>query len=1498
MPLNSYPLSTSQEAIWLFEITHPHSCVYNIPIAYDIRGGLRESALRDALDRLVAEHEIMRTVYREEEGRPVQVVLPAASLPLSVEDLCTHTSKDRMAAALSGALTEAQRSFELSSELPIRARLWRLDEQHHILQLTIHHIASDGWSRRLIEHQLWGDYESLTSGTVPPSRGVDSYVSSGPGLSNMETPAERARTQEANVVFWTETLAGLPTGIPLPWDHTRPAVESHRGSVSHHTISADATQQFAQLCRHTQVSLFDGLVAATQSYLLRCADLDEGMIGFLDAHRDPDTIETLGNFVNALPLRSQLGEQDTFRDVLMRAHVNATAALEHGDMPFADIVRTVHAPRDNGRNPIFQFLLVFEPARTDRAPVGLQIRPFMADEQKSKFDMTLFAMPEANGLALALEYATDLFDPTTAERFLIGLDAFLAAALQEPDRRVLDLPVLSDADRSQLACWNQTARDYDLNSCVSDAIEDTIAAAAQRTAIIADTGTGTIRMTYRELGDWADELARRLLAAGVARGDLVAVLAPRSPGMVAALVAVGKAGGTFVPIDAEYPDRRITQILHDADPKVVLCAEGLAARVGSGSRIVSTARDPEPDGTSHAGAPVRMPPADHAYVVYTSGSTGKPKGAINTERAFRNRLVWMQEQFGLTAEDRVLHKTPIGFDVALWEVFWPLCTGASIVLARPGGQHDPKYLVGLMADNRVTVTHFVPSMLRPVLDCLQRSVRRPQPRLVICSGEALPRDLAIRHRSVFDRTALFNLYGPSEAAIDVTCWDTDDGAAADAPMPIGRPIANTRIFILDSRHRPAPIGWPGEIAIGGVAVGAGYLNRPELTEEHFRSVNMGGSVGPEWVYLTGDRGRFRSDGVIEFFGRRDEQVKIHGQRVELGEIESALRGCAGVGDSAVIFEHGQLIAYVVLAAPVPQSGPDSWRAELRAALPEYMVPRLFVTIPELPRTANGKIARAALPPVPWPDSARATADQEPERSGWTDRERKLADIWSRIVGVANFGLDDSFFDIGGDSIRAIDVAYRAGEAGLVLGVADVLAEPTLRGLAARAGRAIGQGGPVEVEPFAFLTQADRALLPSDAVDAYPLTMLQAGLAYHSERGEGYAFYVSSLRIDTEFEENALRVALRQVTATHPMMRTSFHLTGFSTPMQIVHRYVEPWLVCMDWPDPDPDPAAAQFTAWMAEQRAQLPDWPTAPLLRFFAAVLPGGRSFQLTVVEPFLDGFSVATLLTDVLVAYSAALRGGQSGPAEEEHGFREYYGLEKTALNSAEDREYWDSVVADAPFSALPRWPLVDHAQPGRHIRRKIVIDPQTAERLQEIAHSMNVPLKSVLLAAHLVATGLLSGQRDVVTGVLFNGRPENRGGRRAIGLFLNALPLRADVGNGSVSDLIRAVYEAETRSYPHRRYPLAQIMREHDGPIFDSLFNFVHFHPYQEAVDAGIQISDIRATDQTYFFLTAQFAVGWNSDELSLSLDVNAGHIPESEVGALLDYYLQVLADVVNDG
>jgi len=1037
---DSAPLSFAQQRLWFLNQLEPESPAYNESRAYRLNGVLHMTALQKALDQIVARHEVLRTNFVSVDGNPTQVIAETRPVELPRIDLSAWPESGREAEARRLLLENVRRPFDLSREAMLRVMLLCLDEQEHILLVVKHHIASDGWSSGIFWQELADLYRSLIAGgssALPelPIQYADFAV------------WQRNRLQgdilEAQLAYWKKQLDGVES-LRLPTDRRRSATSTSPGAKQSLTFPRELSDGLKALSRQQGATLFMTLLAAFQTLLNRYTGQTDIAVGTPIAGRTRLEVEKLiGFFVNTLVLRTDCSNDPTFRELLDRVKQKAVDAYAHQELPFEKLVEVLQPERNIGGSPLFH--VTFQVQNTPRSSndlPGLTLSPVEVASGTAKFDLSLSMREEPDGLKATLDYNTDLFDGETISRMLGHLQVLLDGIVTDPDRPISALPILTEPERHQLLVeWNDTKREYPKDKCIPGLFEEQAEKTPDAAAVVFEGE----QLTYGELNARANQLAHHLRKLGVGPEVLVGICVERSLEMVVGLLGILKAGGAYVPLDPEYPKDRLAFQLEDTRARVLLTQERLLAALPEhDGRVICLDRDwAEIARESEANPESGVTAENLAYVIYTSGSTGKPKGVMIQHRALSNHMLWMQERFPLDRVDCVLQKTPFCFDASVWEFFAPIMAGARLALARPGGHQDGAYLINTIANQQVTTLQLVPSMLRMLLaeDGLERCQNLKR---VFCGGEALPVELREQFHGRLGGE-LHNLYGPTEATIDATCA-LCDRASPPHTVTIGRPIANTQVYVLDPDLQPIPIGVPGELYIGGECLARGYLNRPKLTAEMFITHSFDGEPARR-LYKTGDLARYLSDGNIEFLGRIDNQVKIRGYRIELGEIESVLCQHPGVMEAVVVAREDvpgdkRLVAYLVAASQ--NSSVSELRGFLKAKLPEYMIPSASMFLESLPLMPNGKIDRKSLPA---PDRHRDGLEQAYVALR-SPTEEILAGIWAEVLKIEQVGIHDNFFELGGHSLLATRVVSRIRDSFRIdFPLRRIFETPTIAGLA-------------------------------------------------------------------------------------------------------------------------------------------------------------------------------------------------------------------------------------------------------------------------------------------------------------------------------------------------------------------------------------------------------------------------------------------------------------------
>jgi amino acid adenylation domain-containing protein len=1427
------PASYGQERLWLAAMSVPGTPVYNVATNVVLPYALTADQVTSALRQLVDRHEPLRTSLRWDDatGSLTQVVHARIECRPEVVDLGDLEPRQQSAVLDDRMEAMGRIPFDLAAAPLWRAEIVRKGPASWIVLLVLHHTIFDAGSQEVLRSELRALCAAFAEGgdvALPelPIQYVDFAA------WQRGEVARGAMAQAAD--YWRVRLAGIPAAHALPTDRPRPRELGYAGADVRFALADGIVGGVTALARDLGATPFMVYLAAYAAFVGRLSGQRDVVIGVPSSDRDrPELSGLIGMLINNAVVRVDLAGRPAFAALVERVRDATVDALEYRSLPFQLLVEAVAPRREPGLPPVYQLAFNYIPmVGTDKS------------HGTARADM-LLELSHTHG---RLEYSTDLFDAGTAASFAERYLCLLAAMLADPAAAVDEASLLSDAEQERiLADWSRgpVGAAPGLEATVGATLHGLVEAQASRTpdalAVSAPGGT----LTYTELDERAAALARRLAGLGVTVDDPVAVCVPRSVDLPVALLAILKAGGAYVPLDPEYPQARLDYMLEDCGAKVALVQAGLEEMAAAVPyTIVLGAEGPAADDDMPAPdvALPQVPDSAAAYVIYTSGSTGRPKGVPNPHRAVVNHMAWMQEQYALGADDVVLQKTPTSFDVSVWELFWPLMTGARLLFAAPGGHLDPVYLRGLIEAERVTTVHFVPSMLGVFLeealgaaDGTRDTAPCPSLRRVICIGEVLPADLARRCLARLPGAQLWNLYGPTEAAIDVSAWQCLPDDVADAVrVPIGRPFRNLALYVLDNALRPMPPGVTADLYIGGVGLARGYHRRPGLTAQRF----VPDPFGPPGsrMYRTGDLAAWRPDGVLDFFGRDDQQVKLRGQRIELGEIETAMRAFPGVRDAAAaVHDPGPyLVGYVAGDADL-----DQLRAALAEQLPKHMVPGVLVPLPALPLSANGKLDRSALRPPTAPPAAASGGT--PARL-LTPTEELVASIWAEAFDRPAVPLDADFFDLGGHSLLATKISVRLTAAtGADVPIRVVLTYPTPARLAAHVDELLSGGADIRHEP-----------IPARAAELtdMPLTHAQQSLWFLQQMDptDPQLSVPIARRLRGELDEAALAAAFDGVVARHAALRTVF-VSREGRPVQIVQPAATPaWRRhdVTDLPVAEREARAAELVAAAVGEAFHLD---RAPLLRCTLVRLADEDHVLLLLMHHLVtDGWSMKLLLDEIAGSYTAIRTGAPFRPKPLPVQYADVALAQRVADETpgADDGvRFWLDRLRGAPPLALP----TDRPRPGVRSTRggtiDRVLDAGTTGRLDQLARAQRCTSAMVLLAAYQAVLGAWSGQDDFCVGSPVAGRHRIET-EPLIGLFTNTVVLRADLsGDPTFADLLARVRRDSLDAYLHDHVPFERLITKlgivrdaGSTPVFQALFT-VHTQGTGDVPFAGLAMS-----------------------------------------------------------
>ncbi|HSK80082.1 MAG TPA: amino acid adenylation domain-containing protein, partial [Thermoanaerobaculia bacterium] len=1459
-PAAAFPLSFAQERLWVIDQLEPGNIAYNLPTALRLRGRLEPGLLARVFAEIVRRHETLRTTFGVgSDGRPVQVISAPAPVPLPRIDLSGLPGAVREAELRHLAVEEGSRPFDLARGPVLRVLLVRLGGEEHGLLVTVHHIASDGWSNGVLVSEVAVLYDAFAHGRPSPLPELPVQYAD---FAVWQRQAFGGEALEKALAWWRERLDGVPV-LTLPTDRPRPAVQGPGGSAVFTDLPAGLAERLKGLGRTLGATLFMVVTAAFQALLSRLSGQTDLTVGTPVANRHRTEIEGLvGFFVNTLVLRAGLSGDPPFEELLARVRQGAIEAFQHGEVPFSRIVEEVRPERSLSHSPLFQVMFALANATASGPEMpGLRFETLEALLDSALFDLNLTVEDTPAGGAVTLEYRTDLFDRTTALRLLGAYATLLETVVADPGRRLSELPLLTPPERhALLAEWNDTAAE-DAGGSLEEALAASAERNAEKTALVFEGET----FTFREVEARAARLASYLRSLGVGPGSRVGLSAERSPEAVIGLLAVLKAGAAYVPLDPAYPAERRAFMLEDSGATVVLTET-------SCSSVSPSVLPSVPSSVS--------PPDDLAYLIYTSGSTGRPKGVAMTRRALANLLAW-QEREALSGPARTLQFASLSFDVSFQEIASTWLSGGTLVLVSEETRRDPVALLALLDRERVERLFLPFVALRQLAEAAETAGGGESLRDIVTAGEQLQVTRAVA--SWFEKTGarLHNHYGPSESHVVTALPLAGDPSSWPALPAIGRPISNTWIRLLDAGLQPVPLGVPGELCIGGVALARGYLDRPELTAERF----VPDPFGPagERLYRTGDLARWKTDGTIEYLGRRDGQVKIRGVRVEPGEVETALDGHPGVRGAVVVplLEPASPGALRLVAFYVPAPGAEPSPAELRdflaSRLPAALVPSVFVPLEAFPTTPSGKVDRRAL--VVEEGSVGTSEGYVPPR---TQTEELLAGLWSSLLGAGRVGVHDNFFELGGHSLLATQLVSRVREVFRVEIPQRALFEaPTVSELARR----------IEGASSAVLSAVE-----ASGDGPYPLSFSQERLWLIDQIEPGNAAYNmgAALRFSGDLRPELLAAVLSEIVRRHATLRTTYGAID-GVPVQIVHEAAPFHLPVIDLAALPFREAEARRLA--GEEVLRPFDLARGPVLR--ASLLrmgPGDHVLAFAMHHIATDGWSTGVLVREVMALY-----GGSPLP-ELPVRYVDYAAWQRRTFTGEVLEEalgYWRERLAGVPVLELPTDRPRSAAPAPEGAAEPLAVSAEVSEAFSALGRRHGATVFMTLAAAFTALLSRSTGQTDFGLGTPVAGRSrvELEG---LIGFFVNTLVLRTDLGGDPpFTGLLARVREASLGAFAHQEMPFERLVEAlsperslFHSPLFQAMFVL------QNAPSSALEIPGLKAVPFETEGVSAKFdltlAVADGEEGFAGGMEYRTSLFDAATVRRLLVHFRTLLAGI----
>lgn len=1484
-----YIQSLNQRSMYFLHQINKKQAACNLPSIYVIQGEIDQPALASAFQQLIERHEVLRTCYGEKADNAK--VLDQSLFELRCDDLSRNDlAEDQLNAKVEEMInTEACAHFDLARGEVIRARLLQVKSQEYVLLLTLHHIAADGWSWQVITDELSELYRNAKDNRPSvlqplPLQYSDYAISQRQWLNDDGA--------ELSLAYWRKKMSGAPALHGLPTDFPRPAQLQFSGRSFIAMIEPPQRQQLIAMQRETDATLFVLLQSLLSVLVARYSGEHEHVIGTpVHGRHDADLESLCGYFVNMLPLRVDTSGDVSFLELVKRNSNCVKEMLEHQWVPFELIVNAVAPERSNSQSPLFQIVFSLHNKIDDLQLAGANVERQLPSVLPSRFDLNLHAVDDGQQIQLLWEYNTALFSEASIRQLSGHYLQLLRAVLASPEAAIEELPMSPSTELDVVQDTHYTV--FPASQCLHQSIQHFAGVEPDSTAVSFEGK----HFSYGYLNRKADVLAVMLLEAGVTRNSIVGLCSERSIEMLIGMVAILKAGGAYLPLDPAYPKERLDYVLADAQPVAVIKQAGtkvdLDAYIG---QVIVLDSGQLPDRAAPVAAP-QSQPDDLAYVIYTSGSTGQPKGVMVSHANVLRLFSSAEQHFSFGTEDVWTLFHSFAFDFSVWEIWGAFLYGGRLAIVSQETSRSPELFARLLAEEGVTVLNQTPSAFYPLSKQLIADESLLALRYVVFGGEALelPKLQSWFRHFGDTRPTLVNMYGITETTVHVTHCKLDAEMVVSSASVIGVPLSDLQVYVCNPKMQRQPCRVAGEMYVGGAGVTLGYLNRPELSAERF----IDNPFGPGKLYRTGDLARWLPGGQLEYLGRIDHQVKVRGFRIELGEIESRLSQHPEVVHSTVLVseeeEHKRLLAWVQVASR--SVSVDELRTYLTAFLPTHMVPHHIFTVDEMPLTVNGKVDRNRLLAM-----ERVAVSVEFIAPA-TEQECKLAVIWQQVLGVAQVGITDNFFAIGGDSMLALQVVAEANAQGLACDVSTLFRSQTIQSMLTQPLDMDETLQPVDeaISPFALLPDPHVERIKQQwgdtVIDAYPASSLQEGMLFHSLSGEHSESYHDLLAYEAEvlWDPIQFESALRSVVERHEILRTRFDISAGTVCQLVCAESAIEWR-CEDWRTLTGQEQHEAFHHWLQQERQRPFNIEALPLFRVFIHRLEDQRFiYTLSVLHAVLDGWSVSQLNTELFSRYHAGMNRYAFVGAESPLPYSAFIQQELSARQSQAIAARWRQRLHSASVTALD-FPLSASTTQIR-VKRQYPEFAALSDKLMVLASRLGVPMQHLLLAGHLKVLSLLTGSSDVLSCLVTNGRPAQRGSEFSLGLFLNAMPVRHKLERGSWVALIRSLSHTLNDSMADRHYPLQDIQHETGLTLDKILFNYIHFHSYEQLDGLSkFNLKPLEMVDQSNFELSVQF-VHLPGDRIVLELQVPGEDENLPYVASMAGYYQRVFEQMLED-